>query len=217
MDMKENSFSYSLTNVDFWGVKLLTWEVLKCNNLLFCCAIMLTATVWECFLSTCPFRFLYRHPLTWTSNNCKEKTGRSVIGPHNSTLTATHKQTTDKDDLPSVSVTHRLTLWPARASHKWLTSRSGEAVWGTTDSSTALFSSTDLSYSYFLSDPFWSSPSSSLPAKLINGGIAGLIGVTCVFPIDLAKTRLQNQQNGSRLYTSMYEISEFDLNIMCSL
>ncbi|XP_016426269.1 mitochondrial glutamate carrier 1-like, partial [Sinocyclocheilus rhinocerous] len=32
---------------------------------------------------------------------------------------------------------------------------------------------------------------------------AGLIGVTCVFPIDLAKTRLQNQQNGSRLYTSM--------------
>ncbi|XP_067235044.1 mitochondrial glutamate carrier 1 [Chanodichthys erythropterus] len=43
----------------------------------------------------------------------------------------------------------------------------------------------------------------SLPAKLINGGVAGLIGVTCVFPIDLAKTRLQNQQNGSRLYTSM--------------
>uniref|UniRef100_A0A8C7JH78 Mitochondrial glutamate carrier 1 n=1 Tax=Oncorhynchus kisutch TaxID=8019 RepID=A0A8C7JH78_ONCKI len=26
---------------------------------------------------------------------------------------------------------------------------------------------------------------------------------SCVFPIDLAKTRLQNQQNGSRLYTSM--------------
>uniref|UniRef100_K7FM14 Mitochondrial glutamate carrier 1 n=1 Tax=Pelodiscus sinensis TaxID=13735 RepID=K7FM14_PELSI len=44
----------------------------------------------------------------------------------------------------------------------------------------------------------------SLPAKLINGGIAGLIGVTCVFPIDLAKTRLQNQQNGQRMYTSMY-------------
>ncbi|XP_056318673.1 mitochondrial glutamate carrier 1 [Danio aesculapii] len=43
----------------------------------------------------------------------------------------------------------------------------------------------------------------SLPAKLINGGIAGLIGVTCVFPIDLAKTRLQNQQNGSRIYTNM--------------
>lgn len=43
----------------------------------------------------------------------------------------------------------------------------------------------------------------SLPAKLINGGVGGLIGVTCVFPIDLAKTRLQNQQNGSRLYTSM--------------
>ncbi|XP_056128618.1 mitochondrial glutamate carrier 1 [Rhinichthys klamathensis goyatoka] len=43
----------------------------------------------------------------------------------------------------------------------------------------------------------------SLPAKLINGGVAGLIGVTCVFPIDLAKTRLQNQQNGCRLYTSL--------------
>lgn len=43
----------------------------------------------------------------------------------------------------------------------------------------------------------------SLPGKLIDGGIAGLIGVTCVFPIDLAKTRLQNQQNGQRLYTSM--------------
>ncbi|XP_006877040.1 PREDICTED: mitochondrial glutamate carrier 1 [Chrysochloris asiatica] len=43
----------------------------------------------------------------------------------------------------------------------------------------------------------------SLPAKLINGGIAGLIGVTCVFPIDLAKTRLQNQQNGQRMYKSM--------------
>uniref|UniRef100_A0A3Q2HZ47 Mitochondrial glutamate carrier 2 n=1 Tax=Equus caballus TaxID=9796 RepID=A0A3Q2HZ47_HORSE len=30
-------------------------------------------------------------------------------------------------------------------------------------------------------------------AKLINGGVAGLVGVTWVFPIDLAKTRLQNQ------------------------
>lgn len=42
----------------------------------------------------------------------------------------------------------------------------------------------------------------SLPAKLINGGIAGLVGVTCVFPIDLAKTRLQNQQ-GRAVYTGM--------------
>uniref|UniRef100_UPI00358EF619 mitochondrial glutamate carrier 1-like isoform X2 n=1 Tax=Myxine glutinosa TaxID=7769 RepID=UPI00358EF619 len=45
----------------------------------------------------------------------------------------------------------------------------------------------------------------SLPAKLINGGIAGLIGVTCVFPIDLAKTRLQNQQEGQRLYRNMMD------------
>ncbi|XP_061494568.1 mitochondrial glutamate carrier 2 isoform X2 [Rhineura floridana] len=42
----------------------------------------------------------------------------------------------------------------------------------------------------------------SLPAKLINGGVAGLVGVTCVFPIDLAKTRLQNQQ-GQGVYTGM--------------
>ncbi|XP_056134783.1 mitochondrial glutamate carrier 1 [Lampris incognitus] len=43
----------------------------------------------------------------------------------------------------------------------------------------------------------------SLPAKLINGGVAGFVGVTCVFPIDLAKTRLQNQKTGPVLYTSM--------------
>lgn len=45
--------------------------------------------------------------------------------------------------------------------------------------------------------------SSSLPAKLINGGIAGIVGVTCVFPIDLAKTRLQNQRQGQQVYKSM--------------
>ncbi|CAN2390465.1 high-affinity glutamate transmembrane transporter activity, partial [Pristimantis euphronides] len=44
----------------------------------------------------------------------------------------------------------------------------------------------------------------SLPAKLINGGIAGLVGVTCVFPIDLAKTRLQNQQ-GQGMYRGMFD------------
>ncbi len=43
----------------------------------------------------------------------------------------------------------------------------------------------------------------SLPAKLINGGVAGLVGVTCVFPIDLAKTRLQNQQ-GVQVYKGMW-------------
>ncbi|XP_034390016.1 mitochondrial glutamate carrier 1 isoform X2 [Cyclopterus lumpus] len=44
----------------------------------------------------------------------------------------------------------------------------------------------------------------SLPAKLINGGVAGLVGVTCVFPIDLAKTRLQNQQ-GVPVYKGMMD------------
>uniref|UniRef100_A0A672GPQ8 Mitochondrial glutamate carrier 1-like n=1 Tax=Salarias fasciatus TaxID=181472 RepID=A0A672GPQ8_SALFA len=45
----------------------------------------------------------------------------------------------------------------------------------------------------------------SLPAKLINGGIAGMVGVTCVFPIDLAKTRLQNQRSGQQLYRNMMD------------
>uniref|UniRef100_A0AAR2K523 Mitochondrial glutamate carrier 2 n=1 Tax=Pygocentrus nattereri TaxID=42514 RepID=A0AAR2K523_PYGNA len=46
----------------------------------------------------------------------------------------------------------------------------------------------------------------SLPAKLINGGVAGLVGVTCVFPIDLAKTRLQNQQ-GARVYSAAVNLT----------
>ncbi|XP_051996575.1 mitochondrial glutamate carrier 1-like [Xyrauchen texanus] len=45
----------------------------------------------------------------------------------------------------------------------------------------------------------------SLPAKLINGGIAGIVGVTCVFPIDLAKTRLQNQRLGQQVYKNMID------------
>ncbi|XP_045884412.1 solute carrier family 25 member 55a isoform X2 [Micropterus dolomieu] len=45
----------------------------------------------------------------------------------------------------------------------------------------------------------------SLPAKLINGGIAGIVGVTCVFPIDLAKTRLQNQRQGQQVYKGMMD------------
>uniref|UniRef100_A0A8C1KNP8 Mitochondrial glutamate carrier 1-like n=1 Tax=Cyprinus carpio TaxID=7962 RepID=A0A8C1KNP8_CYPCA len=45
----------------------------------------------------------------------------------------------------------------------------------------------------------------NLPAKLINGGVAGIVGVTCVFPIDLAKTRLQNQRQGQQVYKSMID------------
>nr|KAF6370548.1 solute carrier family 25 member 18 [Myotis myotis] len=44
----------------------------------------------------------------------------------------------------------------------------------------------------------------SVTAKLINGGVAGLLGVTCVFPIDLAKTRLQNQ-HGKDIYKGMID------------
>uniref|UniRef100_A0A8C6T6X0 Mitochondrial glutamate carrier 2 n=1 Tax=Neogobius melanostomus TaxID=47308 RepID=A0A8C6T6X0_9GOBI len=46
----------------------------------------------------------------------------------------------------------------------------------------------------------------SLPAKLINGGVAGIVGVTCVFPIDLAKTRLQNQRSGQQIYKNIQNI-----------
>jgi len=48
----------------------------------------------------------------------------------------------------------------------------------------------------------------SIVPKIVNGGIAGIIGVTCVFPLDLVKTRLQNQQvgpNGERMYSSMLD------------
>lgn len=44
-----------------------------------------------------------------------------------------------------------------------------------------------------------------LLAKIINGGVAGIVGVASVFPIDLAKTRLQNQRIGQELYTSMLD------------
>ncbi len=43
--------------------------------------------------------------------------------------------------------------------------------------------------------------------KIVNGGVAGIIGVTCVFPMDLVKTRLQNQQisvtTGRPMYNGM--------------
>ncbi|CAH8641252.1 unnamed protein product [Dicrocoelium dendriticum] len=45
----------------------------------------------------------------------------------------------------------------------------------------------------------------SLIPKVVNGGIAGIVGVTCVFPIDLVKTRLQNQQDSIRLYSSFLD------------
>ncbi|CAH8578113.1 unnamed protein product [Heterobilharzia americana] len=47
-----------------------------------------------------------------------------------------------------------------------------------------------------------------LVPKVINGGIAGIVGVTCVFPIDLVKTRLQNQQEGSKLYKNVLDCAK---------
>ncbi|KAH0618964.1 hypothetical protein JD844_018541 [Phrynosoma platyrhinos] len=45
----------------------------------------------------------------------------------------------------------------------------------------------------------------NLPAKLINGGVAGIVGVTCIFPIDLVKTRLQNQRSRHQVYKNMLD------------
>lgn len=38
--------------------------------------------------------------------------------------------------------------------------------------------------------------------KILNGGIAGIVGVSCVFPLDLVKTRLQSQR-GVSSYTGI--------------
>ncbi|XP_028409195.1 mitochondrial glutamate carrier 1-like isoform X2 [Dendronephthya gigantea] len=48
--------------------------------------------------------------------------------------------------------------------------------------------------------------SSGFASKIMNGAIAGTIGVTSTFPLDLAKTRLQNQHNGSkRIYKNLVD------------
>ncbi|KAF5909307.1 mitochondrial glutamate carrier 1-like isoform X1, partial [Clarias magur] len=68
-------------------------------------------------------------------------------------------------------------------------------------SSISCFSANHPHFQYFT----MSQQQISLPAKLVNGGIAGLVGVTCVFPIDLAKTRLQNQRQGHQIYKNMMD------------
>ncbi|CAH1971591.1 unnamed protein product [Acanthoscelides obtectus] len=41
--------------------------------------------------------------------------------------------------------------------------------------------------------------------RILNGGLAGIVGVMCTFPLDLVKTRLQNQQEhaGIKEYKSI--------------
>lgn len=59
--------------------------------------------------------------------------------------------------------------------------------------------------------------------KIINGGFAGIVGVSFVFPIDLVKTRLQNQRitsNGNVQYNGMYylfiKIKKFFFSFDCA-
>ncbi|CAB3409578.1 unnamed protein product [Caenorhabditis bovis] len=40
--------------------------------------------------------------------------------------------------------------------------------------------------------------------KIANGGISGIVGVSCVFPMDLVKTRLQNQK-GDQKYSGIID------------
>lgn len=37
-------------------------------------------------------------------------------------------------------------------------------------------------------------PNSSFSAKLVCGAVAGVIGTSIIFPLDIIKTRLQNQK-----------------------
>ena len=48
--------------------------------------------------------------------------------------------------------------------------------------------------------------------KLVVGAIAGVIGTCCIFPIDVAKTRLQNQKPGA----ARHDLPQSRATAMCS-
>lgn len=55
----------------------------------------------------------------------------------------------------------------------------------------------------------WFNLSQRLFSKILNGGIAGIVGVSIVYPIDLVKTRLQNQNTslGKKMYKNMWVVA----------
>eukprot|EP01137_Pigoraptor_chileana_P022815 Opistho-2@88160 len=47
-----------------------------------------------------------------------------------------------------------------------------------------------------IAPPHHKRPTTSFGSKILAGGFAGIVGVSCIYPLDLIKTRLQNQRAG---------------------
>lgn len=111
------------------------WNVL----ILFCWNISVNSS----FL----FHFLYRYPLIWTNNNCKETSGQKIIRLHNPTWKAAHHCNKQQQTTTTYRVTSQHTDWhfdqPGLHINGWQADqvRYRQRV--------ALFSSIDLSYFMF--------------------------------------------------------------------
>lgn len=75
------------------------WNVL----ILFCWNISVNSS----FL----FHFLYRYPLIWTNNNCKETSGQKIIRLHNPTWKAAHHCNKQQQTTTTYRVTSQHTDW----------------------------------------------------------------------------------------------------------